>query len=208
MDIVTALKPGDIVILDNLGSHKGQAVRDIARAASARLFFPPPTANRQTVRQAQALHAACRQTMRPGRPQAIAKTPCHNYIENTNQPKCDRLGGVKPDDDDEPAGNQRSHDVHHLLVSRPEYMLSRPWPGFRAGPKRQMRVQNRTAAENMSASIQTAILAFGGFSKPLICLLAGTAFAKCDAATLSEGWLHADVRDERCSALFERVPLP
>ncbi|RWB25763.1 MAG: hypothetical protein EOQ43_32610 [Mesorhizobium sp.] len=25
------LKPGDIVILDNLGSHKGQAVRDIAQ---------------------------------------------------------------------------------------------------------------------------------------------------------------------------------
>ncbi|MER9363202.1 FixH family protein [Mesorhizobium sp. M0500] len=43
-------------------------------------------------------------------------------------------------------------------VPQPEYMLSRPWPGFRAGPKRQMRVQNRTAAENMSRPIQPAIL--------------------------------------------------
>ena len=28
--------------LDNLGSHKGAAVRDIGRAAGARLFFLPP----------------------------------------------------------------------------------------------------------------------------------------------------------------------
>jgi transposase len=36
------LKPGDIVVLDNLGSHKGAAVRDIVRAAGATLFFLPP----------------------------------------------------------------------------------------------------------------------------------------------------------------------
>ena len=33
--------PGDIVIMDNLGSHKGKAVRDLIRAAGAKLFFLP-----------------------------------------------------------------------------------------------------------------------------------------------------------------------
>jgi len=36
------LKPGDIVIMDNLGSHKGDAVRAAIRAAGARLLFLPP----------------------------------------------------------------------------------------------------------------------------------------------------------------------
>lgn len=40
--LVPALKPGDIVIIDNLGSHKGKAVRRAIRAAGAKLFFLPP----------------------------------------------------------------------------------------------------------------------------------------------------------------------
>jgi transposase len=40
--LVPALRPGDIVIMDNLGSHKGQAVRRAIRAAGAKLFFLPP----------------------------------------------------------------------------------------------------------------------------------------------------------------------
>ena len=39
--LVPTLKPGDIVIMDNLGSHKGKAVRDLIRAAGAKLFFLP-----------------------------------------------------------------------------------------------------------------------------------------------------------------------
>ena len=35
------LKPGDIVIIDNLGSHKGKAIRQAIRAAGAKLFFLP-----------------------------------------------------------------------------------------------------------------------------------------------------------------------
>jgi transposase len=35
------LKPGDIVIIDNLGSHKSKAVRAAIRAAGAKLFFLP-----------------------------------------------------------------------------------------------------------------------------------------------------------------------
>lgn len=40
--LVPTLAPGDIVILDNLGSHKGQAIRDAIRGAGAKLFFLPP----------------------------------------------------------------------------------------------------------------------------------------------------------------------
>ncbi len=40
--LVPTLKPGDLVLLDNLGSHKGQAVRRAIRAAGAKLFFLPP----------------------------------------------------------------------------------------------------------------------------------------------------------------------
>jgi len=40
--LVPTLKPGDIVVLDNLGSHKGVAVRRVIRAAGAHLLFPPP----------------------------------------------------------------------------------------------------------------------------------------------------------------------
>lgn len=40
--LVPTLRPGDIVVLDNLGSHKGSAIRRMIRAAGARLFFLPP----------------------------------------------------------------------------------------------------------------------------------------------------------------------
>jgi transposase len=40
--LVPTLKSGDVVIMDNLGSHKGKAVRQAIRAAGARLLFLPP----------------------------------------------------------------------------------------------------------------------------------------------------------------------
>jgi transposase len=39
--LVPTLEPGDIVIVDNLASHRGKAVRHAIRAAGARLFFLP-----------------------------------------------------------------------------------------------------------------------------------------------------------------------
>ena len=39
--LVPELSPGDIVVMDNLGSHKGKAVRMAIRSAGARLFFLP-----------------------------------------------------------------------------------------------------------------------------------------------------------------------
>jgi transposase len=39
---VPTLRPGDIVVLDNLSSHKGTAVRRAIRDAGAHLLFLPP----------------------------------------------------------------------------------------------------------------------------------------------------------------------
>lgn len=39
--LVPTLKPGDIVIMDNLGSHRGKAVRRAIRDAGAKLLFLP-----------------------------------------------------------------------------------------------------------------------------------------------------------------------
>lgn len=40
--LVPTLKPGDVVIMDNLGSHKSPAIRKAIRRAGAKLFFLPP----------------------------------------------------------------------------------------------------------------------------------------------------------------------
>ncbi len=40
--LVPTLAPGDIVVMDNLGSHKGKRVRAAIRAAGAHLLFLPP----------------------------------------------------------------------------------------------------------------------------------------------------------------------
>ena len=39
--LVPTLMPDDLVVIDNLGSHKGKAVRQLIRAAGAKLFFLP-----------------------------------------------------------------------------------------------------------------------------------------------------------------------
>jgi len=39
--LVPTLRPGDIVIMDNLSSHKSKAVRALIRSAGAKLFFLP-----------------------------------------------------------------------------------------------------------------------------------------------------------------------
>ena len=40
--LVPELRPGDVVVMDNLGSHKGPAVRAAIEAADARLIYLPP----------------------------------------------------------------------------------------------------------------------------------------------------------------------
>ena len=39
--LLPTLRPGDIVVMDNLGSHKANAVRQLIRSARAQLFFLP-----------------------------------------------------------------------------------------------------------------------------------------------------------------------
>ena len=39
--LVPTLKPGDVVVMDNLGSHKSKAVREAIRKAGAKLAFLP-----------------------------------------------------------------------------------------------------------------------------------------------------------------------
>ena len=40
--LVRELAPGDIVVMDNLSSHKSDAVREMIEAAGAELLFLPP----------------------------------------------------------------------------------------------------------------------------------------------------------------------
>jgi transposase len=40
--LIPTLQPGDVVIMDNLGSHRGPAVRKALRQAGAKLLFLPP----------------------------------------------------------------------------------------------------------------------------------------------------------------------
>ena len=39
--LLPVLRPGDIVVLDNLGSHRSKAVRRLIRSVGAKLFFLP-----------------------------------------------------------------------------------------------------------------------------------------------------------------------
>ena len=40
--LVPDLRPGDVVVMDNLSSHKGPRVRALIQAAGAELLFLPP----------------------------------------------------------------------------------------------------------------------------------------------------------------------
>jgi len=58
--LAPTLKPGDVVILDNLGSHKGKAVRRAIRASGAFCScrpIPRPQPHRTGLRQTETSHA-------------------------------------------------------------------------------------------------------------------------------------------------------
>ena len=92
--LVPTLTPGDAVVLDNLGSHKGKAVRNAIRSAGAHLLFLPaysPDLNpieqlfaklkhwlrRQQTRTYDALCNAIADTLARTTP-----NECANYIHN------------------------------------------------------------------------------------------------------------------------------
>jgi hypothetical protein len=78
--LVPNLSPGDIVVIDNLGSHRSRAVRDAVLTAGARLaFLPPPPSRGQALlprsqpdragfRQGEALDADGTSALHNGRP--------------------------------------------------------------------------------------------------------------------------------------------
>lgn len=41
-ELVQTLKPGDVVVMDNLGSHKAKAIRAAIKRVGAKLFYLPP----------------------------------------------------------------------------------------------------------------------------------------------------------------------
>ena len=92
--LVPTLRGGDIVVMDNLGSHKGDAVRRAIRSAGARLFFLPkysPDLNlieqlfaklkhwlrKAAKRTVEAVCDAIGQTL-----ETITSTECRNYFAN------------------------------------------------------------------------------------------------------------------------------
>ena len=92
--LVPTLKPGDIVVMDNLGSHKGAAVRRLIRAVGARLFFLPPySPDLNPIEQVFAKLKALLRKLRPRTVEANWRgigallsrfTPCEcaNYFKN------------------------------------------------------------------------------------------------------------------------------
>ena len=69
--LVPTLKPGDVVVLDNLSSHKAPSARKAIRAAGAHLLFLPPYSpdqpDRDALRQAQDPVSQSRSTHRRSR---------------------------------------------------------------------------------------------------------------------------------------------
>ncbi len=93
--LVPALKPGDIVIMDNLGCHKSKAVRDAIKAAGVRVWFLPPYS--PDLNPIEQTFAKIKHWMRMARKRtseeawryvgrlvgSITQQECQNYLENT-----------------------------------------------------------------------------------------------------------------------------
>lgn len=92
--LVPSLRPGDIVVLDNLGSHKSHAVRHAIRQADAHLAFLPPYSPdlnpieqvfakiKHWMRNAQARTVNAINTHIAELVTNIPPTECANYIKN------------------------------------------------------------------------------------------------------------------------------
>ena len=93
--LLPTLRPGDIVIMDNLGSHRGKAVRRLIRSAGAKLFFLPkysPDLNPIEQAFAKLKHLLRKAAARTGEAiclalggilQAFTPDECANYFANS-----------------------------------------------------------------------------------------------------------------------------
>ena len=93
--LTPTLAPGDIVILDNLGSHKGLRARRAIRAAGAHLLFLPPCS--PDLNPIEQLFAKLKHLMRAAAPRTVedtwrkvgalldivSPTECANYLINS-----------------------------------------------------------------------------------------------------------------------------
>jgi len=66
------LSPGDVVVLDNLGSHKGKAARAAVRAQSAHLLFLPPYS--PDLNPIEQMFAKLKHLMRKSQPRDVEAT--------------------------------------------------------------------------------------------------------------------------------------
>ncbi len=86
--LVPVLEPGDIVVMDNLGSHKAAAIRQAIKAAGARLWFLPPySPDLNPIEQA---FAKIKHWMRQAQMRTIEDTWRHvgHLISNISQDEC------------------------------------------------------------------------------------------------------------------------
>lgn len=93
--LVPTLRPGDLVVMDNLGSHKGEAVRRAIRAAGAKLFFLPPYS--PDLNPIEQVFAKLKSLLKLAEPRAVpttsdtiahildcfSPTECANYLSNS-----------------------------------------------------------------------------------------------------------------------------
>ncbi|MGY4167609.1 hypothetical protein ACVIM8_001682 [Bradyrhizobium sp. USDA 4529] len=96
--LLPVLRPGDIVILDNLGSHRGKAFRQLIRSVGAKLFFLPKySPDRTGLRQAQAPRAqGCRAHRRRGLRRYRPCTRCLHIRGMHQLPEKLRLSNLMP----------------------------------------------------------------------------------------------------------------
>jgi len=93
--LAPTLVKGDIVIMDNLGSHKGQAARNAIRARGAHLIFLPPYS--PDLNPIEQVFAKLKHLLRDAQPRELEATwrkvgelldlfspdECANYLRNS-----------------------------------------------------------------------------------------------------------------------------
>jgi transposase len=93
--LAPTLSPGDVVVLDNLGSHKGKAARAAVRDKGAHLLFLPPYS--PDLNPIEQVFAKLKHMMRKAQPRDVeatwrkagqlldlfSPTECANYLRNS-----------------------------------------------------------------------------------------------------------------------------
>ena len=87
--LLPTLRPDDLVVIDNLGSHRGKAIRRIIRSVGAKLSScrntRPISIDRAAVRQAETLAAQRRRSLRRCRVQCYRPHPRHRHNRRMRQ---------------------------------------------------------------------------------------------------------------------------